>query len=170
MRAIVCVSRETDVRERLAAVGGLVDAVAERRRLPIVRLTCADVDDVGIRRMNRDVADRRAAVRLEDRLERDGVVIRLEHAADRVADVDDVRIARRHLDVVDAAAHARRSDRAEPEAGEQRIRRHVEGRLARRGAAPLRAQRNCDERQCENWYDPSKVSRHDVHPEKSNVC
>ena len=45
------------IREGLAAVGRLVDTVAERRCLTIVRLTGPDVDNVRVGRMDRDVAD-----------------------------------------------------------------------------------------------------------------
>ena len=89
----------------------------------------ADVHDVRIRRMDRDVADRRGAVGLEHRLERRAVVLGLEHAADRVADVDDARIAFGHGDVVDASAHAGRTDRSEPECRQQRILRRGGGAL-----------------------------------------
>ena len=112
---------EAEMGEGLAAVGCLVDAVAERRRLAVVRLPGADVDDVGISRMDRDVADRRGGVGVEHRLERDGVVLGLPHAADRVAEINDVGIALRHLDVVDAPAHAGRTDRSEPETLQQPI-------------------------------------------------
>ncbi len=124
--------RETEMRERLAAVGRLIDTVAERRGLAIVRLARTDVHDGGVRRVDRDVADGGGAVGLEDRLERRGVVLRLEHAADGVADVDDIRIALGHRDVVDAAAHAGGTDRAESEAGKQRVVRLIDDRALRR--------------------------------------
>ena len=112
---------QPDVGEGLAAVGRLVDAVAERRGLAVVRLAGADVDDVRVARMDGDVADRGGGVGVEHRLERHAVVLRLPHAADGVAKVDDVGIGLRHRDVVDAAAHARRADGAEAEAAQQRI-------------------------------------------------
>ena len=131
---------ETHVREGLAAVRGLVDAVAERRRLSIVRLTRADPHDVGIRLINGDVADRRRAVLLEHGNEGRSGIHGLEHAADRVADPDDARILLVDSDVVDAAAHARRADGAEPKVGEQRIRRAVDhGAVSRRMTLPWAA-------------------------------
>ena len=57
---------QPDVHELLAAVGGLVDAGAERRALAVVRLAGADVDDVRVRRRERDVADRRHRILVED--------------------------------------------------------------------------------------------------------
>src|SRR5207244_3218624 len=94
---------QADVRERLAAVGRLVDAVAERGRLAIVGFAGPDVHDVGVRWMDRDVADRRGAVGLEHRLEGDAVVLRLENAADGVTNIDNAAIAFRHGDAVDPA-------------------------------------------------------------------
>jgi hypothetical protein len=141
---------QADVREGLSAVDRLVDAVAERRRLAVVRLARADVDDVRIGRMDRDVADRCAAVGLEHRRERGAVVVRLEHAARRVADVDDVRIRLGHRDIVDASAHACRSDRSKPERLQHRIGRLVDHpRLFLAGLREHRGdeQRHDDERQ-----------------------
>ena len=81
---------QSHVLELAAAVGRLVDAGAERRALTVVRLARADVDDVGIRRRQLDVADRRDRVLVEDRRPRRAVVDGLPDAARRVADVDDV--------------------------------------------------------------------------------
>ena len=79
---------QTDVRERLAAIGRLVDAVAERRALPVVRLARPDVDDVRIRLRDRDVADRVRRVGVEDRRELDAVVRGLPDPRGGEADVD----------------------------------------------------------------------------------
>src|SRR5439155_13226454 len=104
------------MRERLATVCRLVDAVAERGRLTVVRFARADVHDARIGRMDRDIADRRAVVGFEHGRERRPVVLRLEHASDCVADVDDVRIALRYGDIVDASSHAGWPNRTELEA------------------------------------------------------
>ncbi len=130
---------QADVLEGPAAIGGLVDAVAKRRRLAIVRLSGADIDDVRIGGMDGDVADRRGRVLLEHRLPRSAVVLRLEHAPDRVAHVDDVGIRLRHGDVVDPSPHAGRADRSKPERREQGIVRRVDqARLGdRRGRLSL---------------------------------
>src|SRR6185503_16935601 len=101
---------ETDVRERLAAIGGLVHPVAKRCRLPVVRLTGADVDDVRIVLIDGDIADGGGPELLEDGHEARPRVCRLEHSADGVPDPDDTRVLLVYRDVVDASAHARRSD------------------------------------------------------------
>ena len=139
---------EPRVREGPAAVGRLVNAVAEGRRLAVVRLARSDVHDARIRRMDRDVADRRRAVAFEHRLERRPVILRLEDAADGVADVDDVRVALGHGNVVDAPAHARRSDRAEPESRQQRVVGLVDW-LSRGGARALAERRDAEQRRGE---------------------
>ena len=106
---------QPDVLEFLAAVGGLVDAGAERRALAVVRLSGPDVDDVGVRRRNRDVADRGNRVLVEDRRPGGAVVGGLPDAAGREADIDGRRVALDDGDVVDAAAHVGRADRAPDE-------------------------------------------------------
>ena len=123
---------QPDVLERLAGVGRLVDAGAERRALAVVRLAGADVDDVGVGRRDRDVADRRDRVLVEDRRPGRAVVGRLPDAAGREADVDDRRVALDDRDVVDAAAHVGRADRAPDEGLEDRIVRGIDRRGQRR--------------------------------------
>src|SRR6185312_5898881 len=75
---------------RLAAVGGLVDAVAGREIGTLKSLAAADVDDVGIRRRNRDGADRARRLVVEDRRPRASEVVRLPDTAVDRADVEDV--------------------------------------------------------------------------------
>ena len=50
---------ESDVRERLAGVGALVEAVAVGGRLAVVGFARGDVEDVRIGRRERDVGDGR---------------------------------------------------------------------------------------------------------------
>ena len=114
------------VLELASAVGRLVDAGAERRALTVVRFARADIDDVGVRRRDLDVADRRDRVLVEDRRPRRAVVDGLPDAARRVADVDDRRVALVDGDVVDASAHDGRADRAPDEPLEQRVVRLVD--------------------------------------------
>ena len=76
---------ETHVGVGLAAVGRLVDAVAPRRALAVVRLAGADPDEIGIGLRDRHVADRHQALVLELRLERRAVVRGFPHAAVRGA-------------------------------------------------------------------------------------
>ena len=76
------------MRERPAAVGGLVDADARHGRAEEVRLAGADPHDVGVRRRDGDVADARRRLVLEDGLPRRAVVVGLPHAARRVRRVD----------------------------------------------------------------------------------
>src|SRR5207253_2661611 len=73
--------RETAVRPGFARVGGLVDAVAPGRALPVVRLAGAHVDDVGIRWRNGDIADRAGRLIVEDGLPGRAAVGRLEDPA-----------------------------------------------------------------------------------------
>ncbi len=101
---------ETHVRPRLAAVRGLVDTVAPRRRLPVVRLAAAGPDQVGILLRDRDVANRNQPHVLELRLERRAVIDRLPDAAVSGADVVDRRIRFVHSQVRNAAGHRRGSN------------------------------------------------------------
>ena len=129
---MVCVSFRPDVLEVLAAVGGLVDAGAERRALTVVRLARADVDDVGVRRCQLDVADGGDRELVEDRRPRGAVVDGLPDAAGRVADVERRGVALVDGDVVDASAHDRRADRAPDEPFEHRVVRFVHRPRGRR--------------------------------------
>ena len=74
MRLMCLRGAEAHVDVGLAAVGRLVDAVAPRRALAVVRLAGADPDEVGVVLRDGDVADRHQALVLELRLERRAVV------------------------------------------------------------------------------------------------
>ena len=67
---------------------------------------------VGIRWRNRDRTDGEHRLFVEDRLERNAVVVRFENAAVSQADVEYKRIARIDSDVRYATTHHRRSNRA----------------------------------------------------------
>ena len=79
---------QAGVREGPGAVGRLVDADAGHGRAEEVRLAGANPDDVGIRGRDRDVADARRGLVLEDGLPRRAVVVGLPHAARRIRGVD----------------------------------------------------------------------------------
>ncbi len=104
---------ETHVGVGLAAVGRLVDAVAPRRALAVVRLARAHPDEVRVALRDGHVADRHEPLVLELRLERRAVVPGLPHAAVRRRHVVDGGIRLVDGDVRDAARHRRRPDRAE---------------------------------------------------------
>src|SRR4029079_17356324 len=93
---------EAHVGEGLAAVGRLVDAVAPRRGVAAALFAGADPDDVGIFLEDRDVADRRRAVGVEDRRPGDAGVGRLEHAAGGAADDDVGEVVFERIDRRDA--------------------------------------------------------------------
>ena len=128
---------QPDILEGLAGVGGLVDAGAERRALAVVGLAGADVEDVGIRLRQGEVADRRHRLLVEERRPGRAVVDGLPQAAGRVGDVDHRRVGFIDGDVVDASAHHRRADRAPDEALEHRVVRLVDRaqRRDRRGGS-----------------------------------
>jgi hypothetical protein len=135
---------QAHVGERPAAIRGLEDAVAERRTLPVVRLARAYVDDAGVRLGNRDVADRMSRVGVEDRLERDAVVLGLPDAAGGEADVEHLRIILDDGNVVDAPALADRPDDAPTESAQRGISGFID-RRGRRGRlrAALSLERRC---------------------------
>ena len=147
MRAIVWRVLQPHVLERLPAVGRLVDAVAERRALAVVRFARADPDDVRVLLADGQVADRRRRVGLEDRRPRRAVVDGLEDAARGEAEVDDRRVALDDGDVVDAAADVGGADRPEAEVLQQRIVGPVDGRrLGRRRRRRLRERAKAERR------------------------
>ena len=96
-----------DVLPGLAAVGGLVDAVAGHDVAADVGLAGADVDDVGIGRRDGDGADGRGRLIVEDRLPGEAAVGRLPDAAGRRGRVVDHRIAGDAAGPADAAAGRR---------------------------------------------------------------
>src|SRR5262249_42343947 len=77
---------EAHVGPGLAAVGGLVDAVADRDRVPGPRLAGADPHRLRVRRVDGDRADRLHRLLVEDRLESGAAVERLPDAARGRAD------------------------------------------------------------------------------------
>ena len=116
---------------RLAAVGRLVDAVAPRRALAVVRLAGADPDEIGIALRDRDVADRHQPLVLELGLERGAVVDGLPHAAVRRADVEDRRVGLVDRQVRDAPRHRGRPERPEMQRFERATRDHCPANRAR---------------------------------------
>ena len=112
----------------LPAVGRLVDAVAPRGALAVVRLARAHPDKIGVALGNGHVADRHQPLVLELRFERGAVVPGLPHAAVRRGDIVDGRVGLVDGDVGDAARHRRRPDRAEVERIERACGRSCGGR------------------------------------------
>src|SRR6266568_4042319 len=87
----------------VAAIGRAINAVAPIGRIPIVRFAASDPDDIRIRRCNRDCADRQHGLLVENWVERNAAVARLEHAAMSKRDVKDKWIAWIDRNIGDAA-------------------------------------------------------------------
>ena len=79
-------SLQAHVRPVLAAVGGLVDSVADRHAVPHPRFACSHPNVLRVGRINRHRADRLHALPVEHRLECGAAVDRLPHASARRAD------------------------------------------------------------------------------------
>ena len=137
------------MRPGLAAVGGLVDAVADGEVGADDAGAGADVDDVGIGRRHGDRADRAGACLVEDRFPIGTVVGRAPDAAVVEADVEHVRLARH-------AGHARaRPARVGPidrqcmavyrsGSGPRRPNKRQKRRRGARGGAGAPPNENCD--------------------------
>jgi hypothetical protein len=123
---------QTHVRERRAAVGRLVDAVAPADAVADAGLARADPDDVRVALEERDVTDRRRPVLVEDRIPGRPGIRRLEDAAGGGCDQYGREVRLERVDVRDAAGHIGRADVAPDQVGVEvrRLRR-----LARRRAA-----------------------------------
>src|SRR5207253_10387351 len=124
--------------------GRLVDAVAPRRALAVVRLAAADPHEIRIVLRYRDVADRDQSLRLELRLERRAAVRGLPYAAVRGTDVEDRGIRLVDREVRDAPRHRRGTDRSEVQSVERTARRRRR-RCGTLADERLRGER-CDER------------------------
>ena len=82
---------QAEVLPRPPAVGRFVDAVADREVRPLQSLAAADVDDVRVRRRDRERADRLRRLLVEDRRPGAAGVVGLPDAAVVDADVEEVR-------------------------------------------------------------------------------
>src|SRR5262249_31491944 len=96
----------------LAAVGGLVDAVAVGDAVARVVLAGAHPDDVPVRRRDGHGADGDGALVVELVLEGGAVIAGLEEAAGGGGDPVGTRVGVEDADGGDAAAHGRRADAA----------------------------------------------------------
>ena len=79
---------EAHVRPVLAAVGGLVDAIADRDAVAHPRLAGADPDDLRILRVDRDGADGLYWLLVENGFVRSAAIGRFPDTAARRADVE----------------------------------------------------------------------------------
>ena len=86
---------EAEVLPGLAAVGRLVDAVADREIGALQPLARADVERLRRRGSDRDGADRLRRLAVEDRLPGSAVVVRAPDAAVADADIEDAGVTRR---------------------------------------------------------------------------
>ncbi len=102
---------QTDPRPGFAAVGRLEDAVADAEIRPVEAFAGADVDHLGMRRRDRQIADRAGRRVVEDRPPGAAVVVGLPDAAVVDADEEDVRL-RRDADAADRAAGPKRADQS----------------------------------------------------------
>ena len=98
---------EADVRPRPPAVDRPVHAIAVADRIAQRRFAAPDVDDVGVRRRDRERADRRDRLRVEHRRPRAARVHRFPDAAVDRAEVELVRPARDAAHRIDASAAER---------------------------------------------------------------
>ena len=122
---------EAHVLPGLAAVGGLVDAVAVGDGVARIVLAGADPDDVAFGRGDGDVADGDGGFVVELVLEGEPLLVVLSKPARRGGDLVASRVGLEDGEGRDAAAHVGRADRAP---GEQLVeifgdRRRVAGRL-----------------------------------------
>src|SRR5215469_13811337 len=85
---------QAKVRPGLAAVRGLVDAVANRQIRPMQPLPAADINRVRIRQRNRNRPDGSSRLLIEDWRPRATVIVRLPYPAIYHAYIEDVRLAR----------------------------------------------------------------------------
>jgi len=92
------------------AVVGSVDTVSVVGAVAEIPLAGADIHDVVVGRCDRDIADRRGLLIVEDRCERCSVVDRLPQSARPGSDVIHVRILLRQGEGNDPAALPRRAD------------------------------------------------------------
>ena len=102
---------QAEVVPRPAGVARAIDPVADREIGALQPFAAADVDDVRIRRRDRDRADRLRRLAVEDRRPRQPVVGALPDAAVVDADVEQVRLLR-HAGRADGAPAAIRADRS----------------------------------------------------------
>src|SRR5262249_6726490 len=105
--------RKAHARPGLAAVDRLVDAVAPRCALAVVRLAGANPHEIGVALRHGDVADPDQTLILELRLEGRAAVGRLPHAAVGGADVVNRRVRFVDGEIGDPPGHGRRADRPE---------------------------------------------------------
>src|SRR5437660_12815109 len=78
----------------LAGVGGLVNPVADGQIRSLQTLSAGDVNDIGIRRRNRDRADGLSRLIIENRIPGSAIVVRLPHSTIHRAHVENVRFTR----------------------------------------------------------------------------
>src|SRR5207244_5424327 len=85
---------ESEAAPGLAAIGGLVHAVADGEVWPLQPLAAADVGGVGVGRRDGESADGAGGLIVEDGFPTAAIVIGLPHTAIVHADVEDVGLCR----------------------------------------------------------------------------
>ena len=143
---------------RLAAVERLIDAVSPGRTLAAVGLARPRPDDIGVRRCDGQIADRkRDSLFIEDRLPGQAVVDALKNAPRRRGDKNDLCVVDQSLDVIDPAAEAGRPDLPPPDVPEK-----VGQRIGRAGPGGGGQQEQAQEQDGE--HDRATGFRHRVSP------
>ena len=78
---------------RHACIGRLVDSIADGEIRPMQTFAAANINNVRIRRRNRDRANRSCRLLIKQRLPRAAIVGRLPHSTVHCADVENIRLA-----------------------------------------------------------------------------
>ena len=133
---------QSDVLERDAAVGGLIDTIAPCGGLRPL-FTGADPDDVGVGLIDFHVADGCRAVLIEDRLPRNAATDGLEHSARGRAhdDVPSCFPARRSMRFVQPGWRCRCCASACPESSDPQLRAQARRARVARAGLPAESER-----------------------------
>ena len=84
---------ETEMGPGLAGIGRLVDAIADGKIGAVQSLAAAYINDVGVRRSDRDGSDRLGRLVIENRIPGAAVVVRFPDAAIHLGDIEHVGLA-----------------------------------------------------------------------------
>ena len=161
------VSSKPLVHPRAAAVRRRVDAVAPRRRLPVLGLARADPHEIRVRLVDGHVADRTRRLVVEQRRPRGAVVLGLPQPAGRGPEIEDLRLRLDDVEVGDAPPHERRARSPGTRGARSRSRARIARRRAR-GQPRHRAgerRRRTQASGLSSWHCLEIGEVADVHPE-----
>ena len=108
---------KAEVRPRLSGVRGFVNPVAYRKVRTLQTFAAPDVNNVRIRRRNRDRPNRSGRLIIEDRRPGAPIIVGLPHAAVHRANVENIRLTR-HSRRRSRAPASKRPDRSPPHLAE----------------------------------------------------